>query len=216
MAEDIFDLAVSGFEKDFIKKGLQLEGEVASDILAYLGKLPWIGSLIKLGKVGSSFIDLHFVYKIAKFLQKSEEIPNEDKEKFLQKLDKKQRKKMYEYLMHFLFAAESGDKAEIMGYIYSERIMNNIDDSMFLRLCTVIKGLFIDDLAFLESYVAPSDYKGYVTDNLYVAGLLEQFSSNDYEEVPGKSYYSMSTGLKYRLNEIGSCLYKILCKYKDK
>lgn len=88
---------------------MQLEGEVASDILTYLGELPWLGSLIKLGKVGSNFIDLHFIYKIAKFLQQSEDIADEEKEKFLQRLDKKQRKEMYEYLIHLLYAVESAE-----------------------------------------------------------------------------------------------------------
>lgn len=164
MAEDIFDLAVSGSEKDFIKKGLQLEGEVASDILTYLGELPWLGSLIKLGKVGSNFIDLHFIYKIAKFLQQSEDIADEEKEKFLQRLDKKQRKKMYEYLIHFLYAVESAEKAELMGFVYRERILNHIDDSLFLRLCSVIKNSFVEDLKCLGEYVELSDRNDYVND----------------------------------------------------
>ena len=172
MAEDIFDLAVSGSEKDFIKKGLQLEGEVASDILTYLGELPWLGSLIKLGKVGSNFIDLHFIYKIAKFLQQSEDIADEEKEKFLQRLDKKQRKKMYEYLIHFLYAVESAEKAELMGFVYRERILNHIDDSLFLRLCSVIKNSFVEDLKCLGEYVELSDRNDYVNDNLISLGLL--------------------------------------------
>lgn len=214
MAEDIFDLAVSGYEKDFIKNALKLEGEVASEILNFLEKTPWLGSLIKLGEIGKGVMDLHFIYKIAKFLQQSEDISDEEKERFLEKLDPKQRKKMYEYLVHFLYEAEIAEKAEIMGYFYRERIMNYIDDSIFLRLCSVIKRLFVDDLACLESYIESSEYEGCVTDNLYVSGILEQYSSNDYEKVPGKSYYSMSIGLKYRLNETGKILYKILCKYK--
>ena len=208
MAQDIFDLAVSGFEKDFIKKGLQLEGEVASDILAYLGELPWLGSLIKLGKVGAGFIDLHFVYKIAKFLQQSEDIADEDKEKFLQKLDEKQRKKMYEYLMHFLYAAESAEKAELMGFVYRERILNNIDDSLFLRLCSVIKNSFVEDLKYLGDFVELNDRDNYITDNLVSLGLLS---------VPAPTINN-ETGIdifetRHILNYTGKSLYQILKSY---
>lgn len=207
MAQDIFDLAVSGFEKDFIKKGLQLEGEVASDILAYLGELPWLGSLIKLGKVGAGFIDLHFVYKIAKFLQQSEDIADEEKEKFLQKLDEKQRKKMYEYLMHFLYAAESAEKAELMGFVYRERILNHIDDSLFLRLCSVIKNSFVEDLKFLGEYVELNDRDDYITDNLVSLGLLL---------VPAPSFDgkgAMNLESRHILNSTGKSLYQILKSY---
>ena len=46
MAEDIFDLSISEKDKEFIKTALQLEGEVASDILTVLGEFPFLGSLI--------------------------------------------------------------------------------------------------------------------------------------------------------------------------
>lgn len=203
MPEDIFDLSVSGYEKDFIKKGLQLEGEIASDILTVLEKFPWLGSLIKLGRIGSGFIDLHFVYKIAKFLQQSEDIPEEKKEKFLQKIDKKQRKKMYEYLMHFLYVAESAEKAEIMGIIYRERIFNRIDDSLFLRLCSVIKSSFVEDLKHLGEYVELNDKNDYITDNLASCGLISIPASN----FKGESLIIES---RYTLSNIGKTLYEIL------
>lgn len=204
MAEDIFDLAVSSEEKNFIKKGLLLESEVASEILTELEKFPWLGSLIKLGKIGANFIDLHFVYKIAKFLQQSEDIPEDKKEKFLQNLDAKQRKKMCEYLMHFLYAAEIAEKAEIMGYVYHERILNRIDDSLFLRLCSVIRNAFVEDLKFLGRYVALCDKEDAITDNLVSLGLLS---------VPGPSFDGkggMIFETRHILNSTGKILYEIL------
>ena len=63
--EDIFDLSIAEEEDKFVEKGLLLESDVASEVIDTMLDFPWIGSLIKLGRVGKSFIDLHFVRKIA-------------------------------------------------------------------------------------------------------------------------------------------------------
>ena len=104
--KDIFDLSIAKDESKFIKKSLKLESEVFSDVLEEMKDFPWLGSLIKLGMVGKGFLDLRFVWKIGRFLQQSEDIPQEKKEAFLAKLGKKDRKRMYEYLMHLLYTAE--------------------------------------------------------------------------------------------------------------
>lgn len=157
MAEDIFDLSISGKDKEFIKTALRLEGEVASDILTVLGEFPYLGSLIKLGWIGANYMDLLFIRKIAKFLQQSENIEEEKKVQFLEKLDRTQRKKMYDYLIHFLHSAESEDKADVMGIIYGERIRDHIDDNLFLRLCSVVNNCYIEDLKHLGSYLKLND-----------------------------------------------------------
>lgn len=61
---DIFDLSVAKEENKFIEKSLLLESDVFSDVLEEMKDFPWVGSLIKLGKVGKGFMDLKFVWKI--------------------------------------------------------------------------------------------------------------------------------------------------------
>lgn len=53
--KDIFDLSVAKEEGKFVEKSLLLESEVVSDILDELKEFPWLGSLIKLGKVGKGY-----------------------------------------------------------------------------------------------------------------------------------------------------------------
>lgn len=204
MKEVFFDLAVSKQEGDFIRTGLSLEGEVASDILTALEVFPYLGSLIKLGKIGVNYMDLHFVRKMAKFLKMSEDIPEDNKEAFLQKLSDRQRQKLYEYLVHFLYEAESDEKAEVMGLLYRERILNRIDDSLFLRLCAVVVKCFIDDITYLNRYVEPNETMDYITDNLSSYGLLTRYMHHRVEN----SALKMST--QYKLNNIGLSLYNIL------
>ncbi len=170
---DIFDLSVAKEENKFIEKSLLLESDVFSDVLEEMKDFPWLGSLIKLGKVGKGFMDLKFVWKIGRFLKKSEDIEQEKKEAFLANLDKKDRKRMYEYLMHLLYTAEEDRKADVMGMVYRDRIMENIDNDMFMRLCSAVNKVYIDDVAKLEEYVKPIYMDDYVSNNLYSAGLLK-------------------------------------------
>lgn len=182
---------------------MKLESEVFSDILEEMKDFPWLGSLIKLGIVGKGFLDLKFVWKIGKFLQQSEDIPQEKKEAFLAKLGKKDRKRMYEYLMHLLYTAEEDRKAEVMGMVYRDRILNNIDNDMFLRICSAINRVFIDDIDKLEDYVKPNPKNDYVSSNLYSSGLLQVTESIFAGD-------GLNLGGSYVLNDIGKHLLRLL------
>lgn len=200
---DIFDLSVSNEEGRFVKEALLLESEVASDIIEEMKEFPWLGPLIKLGRVGKGFLDLRFIWKIGRFLKKSEDIDREKKVEFLAKLDKKDRKRMYEYLMQLLYTAEEDRKADIMGMVYRDRIMNNIDNDMFLRLCYAINRVFIDDIDRLEAYVEMNTKNDYVTNDLYASGLLNMTDSVFAGE-------SLGLGGAFVLSEIGKQLLRIV------
>lgn len=200
---DIFDLSVAKEESRFVKDSLLLESEIASDILKGMKEMPWIGSLIKIGRIGKGFLDLKFVWKIGIFLKQSEDISKEKKEAFLIKLDKKDRKRMYEYLMHLLYTAEEDKKANIMGKVYRDRIMGNIDNDIFLRLCSAINKVYINDVDRLKDYIKPNPKDDYVTSNLYSSGLLQTTES----KVEGSAFV---VGGSYVLNDIGKHLLRIL------
>lgn len=206
MREDIFDLTVSDKEKDFVNKVCKLELDIISDILEELKGVRFIGSLIKIGRIGANYLDLHFVRKIARFLKRSEDIPVEKKEAFLDKLDKKQRQKLYEHLVHFLYVAESDDKAEIMGILYRERVLDQINDNLFLRLCAVVNNSYVEDLKQLGQYKEPTQTMDYVGDNLSSCGLISTYMDQRFSD--GK--LALLTSRK--LNAIGEKLHGILCK----
>lgn len=201
--KDIFDLSVAKEENKFIEKGLLLESDVASEVIDTMVDFPWFGGLIKLGRVGKGILDLHFVKKIAKFLRPSDDVSSEKKKAFLRKLDKKDRKRMYEYLMHLLYTAEEDKKADVMGMVYRDRIMGNIDNDIFLRLCSAINKVYIDDVDKLGDYIKPNPKDDYVTNNLYSSGLLQTTESR----VEGSAFV---VGGSYVLNDIGKHLLRIL------
>lgn len=201
--KDIFDLSIAEEESIFVEKCLLLESDVASEVIDTMVDFPWLGSLIKLGRVGKGLLDLHFVRKIAKFFKQSDDISNEKKEAFLSKLDQKDRKKMRDYLMHLLYTAEEDKKAVVMGMVYRDRIMGNIDNDMFLRLCSSINRVYIDDVGKLSDYVVPNSKNDYVSNNLYSSGLLQMTESLFTGE-------SVKLGGDFELNEVGKQLLRIL------
>ena len=119
-------------------------------------------------------------------------------------MTQRKRKKIYEYLVHFLYAAESVEKAELMGIVFRERLLDHIDDDLFLRLCSVIHKSHVDDLRNLGLYLEPSNELNYITDNLNSYGLL----TVDLDQRVENGGYSIRT--KYQLNSIGRSLCDIL------
>lgn len=201
--EDIFALSISKKETEFVKSGLELEMDVSADIIETFCDVPYIGSLIKLGMLGSKVQELHFIKKLASFLEKEKDIPTQKKEKFLNSLSPKRRKKMYEYLIHYLLTAEDDEKARIMGVIFCERVYDRINDEMFLRLCSAINKIFVFDLTCLQYYLQPNYNTDYVTNSLYSCGLLDTIKSSFNGGV-------WNPGGGFVLNAVGKQLYDIL------
>jgi hypothetical protein len=197
--EDIFDLSVSKKEQEFVKAGLKVEMDVSADIVETFCDIPYVGSLIKLGRLANKFKDLHFIRKLARFLEKEQFISEEKKEKFLNELSSKQRKRITEYITHYLLHAEDDAKADIMGFIYKERLNGHIDDEMFLRLCSIVDRAFVRDLQELPSYIEESKDYSVAANSFINLGLIDNFVGGYWVNEP-----------TYQLNETGKLLHDIL------
>lgn len=197
--EDIFDLSISDKEQEFVNYGLDIELDVSINIIETLCDMPYIGSLIKLGKIGNKYQELHFIRKLARFLEKEKDIPQSEKEKFLNGIDSKRRKMIYEYLTHYLLRAEDELKADVMGYIYKERVCGFLDDHMFLRLCSIVDRSFIYDLKALPLYFERNADNPLYANNLINLGLIDNSTGG---------YWVNEQG--YELNCVGKMLYDIL------
>ena len=206
--EDIFSLSVSKKQTEFVEKASLLEVDVASDIIDVLVDFPWLGDLIKLGRVGKGIIDLLFVKRLGLLLQQSEYIEDEKKEQFLSKLKPKDRKRMYEYLVHLLYTADEDRKAILMGMVYRDRILNKIDDDMFLRLCCAINKVYVADIDKLKNYVNTNYTSDYVANNLYSSGLLQLTES---KVVDG----TFIVGGNFIINKVGAELLRITNENND-
>lgn len=199
MKEDLFDLAISNKESEFVSKSLDSELEVFGDIVDSFSGFPFVGSLIKLGMIGKGYMDCRFMRKIARFLSKGQEIPIDRKIKFLDNLTPKRRKKIFDYVIHYLFHAEDDEKADIMGLIYRARMLDDIDDEMFLRLCSIVDKAFVYDLEALPKYIEENRENTITTQNFINLGLIDNYLGGTWVD------YDKSV-----LNQVGRKLYEIL------
>ena len=124
---NIFEIERSKRDADFIKQNGELELEVAADIIETYKDVPYVGSLLKFGKVFINVKDWCFTKKLAKFLIVSEDIDDKIKNQFYSSLSQENYKHISAYLIHLLSTEEN--KAMIMGSIYKARLMNRINNN---------------------------------------------------------------------------------------
>jgi len=206
---NIFEIQQSKQDKEFVMKNGSLEFEVFADILKTAEDIPYIGSLLKLGKVALNYMDYCFVRKLHYFLAESDNIEPEKKEKFFNGLDEKDYKRINAMMTQLLYTADEDGKATLMGKIYRSRLMGDIDAEMMLRLCSVVNRAFLADLDHLHEYVEDNSSYDYVRDNLNSLGLLRDLGGT-YQKEDGE-WAGIGFGPAiHRLNDVGKELLKIM------
>lgn len=197
--EDILDLAASSKEREFVELGTRAEFDVAINIAEVLTGFPYIGSLFKLGLLANDYIGWRFCRKIAYFLSSEQNIPEHDKERFLSSLGAKERKKIADYITHYLLTAEDDEKAQVLGYLYHERVKGNLDNTTFLRLCHVVNKVFLPDLKALPNYLTKTEDTDFEVNSFINLGLIDN-------ELGGV----WKSGPSCELNDLGRQLYRVL------
>lgn len=201
--EDIIDLSCSDKESEFVNYGLSLETEVATDVAEVLVDFPYIGSVIKLGKVYGKYNEYRFVKKLARFLKNDLDIPEEEKNAFLDSLTSEHRKQIHDYIVTYLLRAEDDRKADIMGFLYKECVLGKIDLMTFLRLSSIVDRVFLEDLKQLPLYYQKEVEDISIEANNFIGlGLIDNYVGGIWTDAPTCT-----------LNEVGEQLYEILNKY---
>lgn len=200
---NLFDIQKSSQDIKYLKDNSKLGLDIATDIIDSLSGMPILGSLLRIGKIGLNVIDLFFIRKLAKFIEQSDEISEEEKNNFLSSLDKKDYEHISSYLLHLLYISEEEEKARIMGMIYKARILNEIDNDMMLRLCSIVYKSFLLDLKKLPFYKGQNKEDSIEANNFINLGLIDNFVGGVWVDEPS-----------WKLNDIGNQLYEILNQNK--
>lgn len=200
---NIFEIQQSKDDRIFLKENLSKEFEVVVDIAPIAAKLPYLGSLFKIGEVAINLMNWKFAQKIGKFLQQIDDLSETQIEQYLSNLSDKDYSRISDYLLHLLYNADEESKVTLMGKIYKARILNIIDNDMMLRLCSIVQRAYFPDLIELASYTSSRVDKNYVTDNLFSMGLLSVDSG-------GVENNILRIGTSYTLNSIGELLLSII------
>lgn len=206
---NIFQIQQSKQDKEFVLKNGSLEFEVFADILKTAEDIPYIGSLFKLGKVAVNYMDYRFVRKLHFFLEQSESVEPEKKEKFLNSLSPDDNKRINSYLTQLLYSSEEDGKAMLMGKIYRSRLKEEIDNDMMLRLCSIVNKAFLPDLEHLREYVEDNSSYDYVRDNLNSLGLLRNLGGTYQKENGEWAGVGFGPAI-HRLNNVGNELLRIM------
>lgn len=196
---NIFEIERSKRDADFIKQNGELELEVAADIIETCKDVPYVDSLIKLGKVFITIKDWWFTKKLAKFLTASEDIEEETKNQFYSSLSQEDYKRISAYLIHLLSTAEEEDKATIMGSIYKARLMKRINNNEMLRLCSIVTRAFLPDLKRLPDYLEDNTDISLEAQSFINLGLIDNFIGGVWKD-----------GVSCCLNDTGKLLHDIL------
>ena len=196
---NIFDIQKSKRDKDFVQKNGDVELEVFVDIIETCKDIPFVGSMLKLGKVAVNYIEWRYVNKLSKFLESSKEIEEDVVNKYISSLTQEDYDRISNFLKHLLYTSEEDEKARVMGMIYKARLLDKIDDNMMLRLCSIINNSFLFDLKKIPMYVVRTNVGSLEATNFINWGLIDNYVGGIWKDEP-----------TYELNEVGNILFEIL------
>ena len=140
-----------------------------------LKDVPFFGALLSLWKAGPQVRDWLFARKLGKFLGPIHELPHEERERLLRKLedDPKQRQKAGEHLLLILERLDDLQKPELISRAFTAYLRGSYDFETFQRLSLAIDRCFYSDLFRIEPVGRQVSYSQAVAINLSNAGLIE-------------------------------------------
>jgi len=121
--------------------------------------IPIVSWIVGVGKTITTIRDYFLVKKILKFFQVLEEVPQEERLKFLHRIenDDKYGKRVGETIIMLLDRYDHLDKAYLMSKVFCAYGNQQIDFDKFLRISTSIEHAFITDLNDLLTYFADEE-----------------------------------------------------------
>ena len=196
---NIFDIQKSKQDRDFVVQNGKLELDVFVDIVETYKDIPYVGSILKLGKVAVNYMEWRYTTKLSKFLKSSNELEEGIVTEYISSLTKKDYNRIANFLKHLLYICEEDEKAIVMGLIYKARLLNKIDDNMMLRLCSIVNNSFLFDLKKLPLYLKKTSQYSLEAMSFINLGLIDNYVGGFW-----------LNDASYELNEVGKILYEIL------
>ncbi|MDO8316598.1 MAG: hypothetical protein Q7T12_03650 [Flavobacterium sp.] len=137
-------------ESDLKDVGVDIAETIIDSALqdGILKDIPFLGSLIGIGKTASKVKDVLFLKKVLYFINEIKNIPPEEREKVISEIDnsEKYRLKIGEKLLYILDKADDHEKTLLVGKLFSAFLKQEIDYDIFLRGSSIIDKSIIEDL----------------------------------------------------------------------
>lgn len=128
-------------------------GEIGLDSIledGVLKDIPILGTIVNIGKSSLNIKDRLFTKKIIYFLSEIENINSMDRNKIISKIDKSEKYniKVGEKILYILDNCDDHEKAKYIGKFFKILIQKTIDYEEFLRFCSVIESVFLEDFKY--------------------------------------------------------------------
>lgn len=148
-AKDLQEVAVGTFEA-------ALDSEMADGILK---EIPFFGSLISIGKAGFSIRDRLFARKVEGFISSVSGLSWSERSRIFDELGStpELQKRAAIAILDILERCDPVDKPRLIGNLFVAMARGHISGKDLLRLCTMITGVFSDDLQALAMRHQPED-----------------------------------------------------------
>jgi len=156
--------------------------------------VPFLGSVLKLAKVGISIRDRLFLKKLAGFLFELDKVSPTERAKYILKLsdDPDFKEKIGVNLLILLEKLDDIDKPTLIGKLFCFYIKGEIDYLLFARLAVTIDKLYLPDLSRLFEFTDKVDLRSDDA-NLSLANVGLLYMPSD---TVGVCYAISKTGLR--------------------
>lgn len=148
-SKDLQEVAVGAFEA-------AIDTEMADGILK---EIPILGSLVSLGKAGISIRDRIFARKVEEFINTVSQLSWSERSRIFDELGStpELQERAALAILDLLEKSDPIDKPRLIGNLFVAMRRGHIAGKDLLRLCTMITGVFPDDLQALAKRHSPDD-----------------------------------------------------------
>jgi len=183
-------------------------GEVGFDTVfkeGILHDIPVLNTFVALYKGGVEIRHQLFVIKLISFLNELSSTPLEERQKFLEEIERNSTKRLeFEGVLLLLIErADSFQKPSILGKLLKHHILGNISYDDATRLSYMVDRVYISDLNYLLNFTSGVQRNPNIDASLKSIGLLS-FAGIDGGTLSGQT----PGGEIYGLNEYGKMLLK--------
>jgi hypothetical protein len=136
-------------------------------------KIPILGTIISLGKLGWGVRQIHFAKKLIKFLSACQ-MSEDEKRGFAKKIQEMNENELGEKLIIAIDRSDDEIKAEYMGRLFKQYAQGKFPLGEFKRAINAIENVYLEDMYII--YLMPGEIQfkpAYITANLYSLGLLD-------------------------------------------
>lgn len=160
--------------RDLLAEGTAAVIDALSDP-EFTGQIPVAGLVAKTYQASKSIRERMRIKKLAKFLEYSSQMSEEEKNKFAAQFENADKEEEFgEQVLVLIEQAEETEKPKIIGKLLVAHAKGHYDLPTYMRLSKMVSRAFIEDFQYLENmrHNSPQQKDSNIEQGLYLAGFL--------------------------------------------